>query len=82
MSRTVQLRLVKTLVILALTFGVLGVPSAEAHWAAPCYYYAGCEYCACVEYACVNGQEIPECAGNASCCSAALSNCWRYCIWY
>lgn len=82
MSRKVQLRLVKALVLLALTTGVFGLPTAEAHFAAPCYYYAGCEYCGCMEYRCGLGEEIPECGGNAACCSSKMSGCWSWCTWY
>lgn len=84
MNTQVQIRLGKALVVLALVFGMVGLfgQPAEAHYAAPCYYYAGCEYCDCMEYRCGLGQEIPECGGNASCCSSALSGCWRYCTWY
>lgn len=83
MEKKVRVRLVQALVIVALALGVAGFPwSAEAHFLSPCSYYAGCEYCACREHACQNGQEIPECGGNFSCCSAAVSNCWRWCTWY
>lgn len=82
MSGKVRLRLVKTLVLLALAFGVIGLPSAEAHYPQPCYFYAGCEYCACMEYRCNEGTEIPECGGNAACCSSAMSGCWSWCTWH
>ena len=83
MEKKVRMRLVQALVIVALALGVSGLTgSAEAHWPTPCSYLAGCEYCACMEYRCVNGGEIPECGGNASCCSAAVSGCWSWCTWY
>lgn len=81
MSRKVQLRLVKTLIILALAFGVLDLRSAEA-WPGNCGLYIGCEFCACLEDGCRMGIEFPECGGNASCCSSKVSPCWPGCIWY
>lgn len=80
MSRKVQFRLVKTLVLLALAFGVVGLPSAEAGWPAPCSMYAGCEQCLCFEDTCVT--EDPSCGGSADCCRAKWASCWQWCIWY
>lgn len=84
MSRRVQFRLVKALVILALAVGVLGLPSAEAAWPAPgtCGLYIGCEFCSCLQHGCFNGTEFPECGGNASCCESKVSFCWPGCTWY
>lgn len=76
MSRKVRLRLIQALVLLALAFGAIELPSAEAQWDT-CMALIGCEYCQCEENRCI--AEDPECAGNAACCRAKLSFCWFWC---
>lgn len=80
MSGTVKARLVKALVILALTFGILGLPSVQAQPTPPhCWYLIGCEFCVCGEDACVTGD--PDCAGDRACCHAKFAFCWQWCVW-
>lgn len=79
MNRKIQIRLAQAFVVLLLTLGAAGIRPAEASPSCP---YIGCEFCSCMESSCINGQAIPECGGNYACCSAAVSNCWRGCIWY
>ena len=89
MEKRNKMRLSMALLILALTVVFVGLPDQQA--------YAGCgispacsgwnvcprcELCEGRELACLDGVIRPDCGGDPSCCSAAVSSCYQCCVWY